>query len=213
MSWQVTYALRQIGEVPMVSSAQNERGDAIRITIQNQPEVVAVISDAETIDAELATNYRREYPEMDFLCGYRKGTVWEGRAIGYVEGNKIGWGHGGTLTTAIRDGNVNSAAHKDFFFSDRLLRQLNSVTKVDREFDRVHTVTLANGRILRIGMVMEYEPTADAVRSLWDRFGPVDVAWNINPNGKPTQRAIEAGRELGCEVMKWEDLKPLLKQR
>lgn len=56
-------------------------------------------------------------------------------------------------------------------------------------------------------MIADYEPTADAVRTLWERFGAVDIVWNINPNGTPQPEAGEAGRELGCEVMKWGELK------
>ncbi|MBZ8135189.1 hypothetical protein CLD20_18080 [Afifella sp. IM 167] len=55
-------------------------------------------------------------------------------------------------------------------------------------------------------MIADYEPTADAVRNLWDHFGPVDFVWNINPNGSPSPEAIDAGNELGCEVGKWEEL-------
>ncbi|MCG3823579.1 hypothetical protein I3263_03430 [Photobacterium damselae] len=62
-------------------------------------------------------------------------------------------------------------------------------------------------------MIMEYEPTADAIRTFWDEFGPIDVAWNINPNGSPTQKAIAAGNDLGCEVLKWEELKQLMRSR
>jgi hypothetical protein len=56
-------------------------------------------------------------------------------------------------------------------------------------------------------MLADYEPTADAVRTLWEQFGPVDIAWNINPNGNPSAEAIDAGNELGCKVMKWDELK------
>ena len=61
-------------------------------------------------------------------------------------------------------------------------------------------------------MIAEYEPTADAVRSLWARFGPVDIAWNINPNGSPSVAAIDAGRELGCKVIKWDELKDYMSE-
>lgn len=60
-------------------------------------------------------------------------------------------------------------------------------------------------------MIADYEPTADAVRSLWDQFGSVDVVWNINPNGNPSPEAVDAGAELGCRVMKWDELKDYLK--
>jgi len=118
----------------------------------------------------------------------------------------------GTLSSAALDGDANTASHKVYKFSDRLLRQFGPVADVVREFDRVHRVSLRTGTTLRIGMVADYEPTADAVRSLWERFGPVDIAWNINPNGTPSTEALDAGRELGCEVMKWDELKEHLKK-
>ncbi|HEP9605347.1 TPA: hypothetical protein VDV81_005145 [Pseudomonas aeruginosa] len=211
MSWQVNYALENIRNNRHVRSVQHIRDDAIRITINEQPDVVAIISASYAITAELAMQYHAEFPSADFLCGYRRECVWEGGAISYLEAHGIGWGSSGTLNTAIREGNVKTASHKDYFFSYRLIGQIRNVVSLDREFDRVFTMTLASGRSFRVGMVMEYDPTADAIRTFWDRFGRIDVAWNINPNGRPTQNAIEAGRELGCEVMKWEELKALLR--
>ena len=210
MSWQVNYALENFQENRKVTSAQHIRGDAIRLTIQEQPDVIAVISAAHTINEEIARQYHAEFPEMDFLCGYRKGCAWTGGAISYLESNSIGWGNSSTLNFAIRDDYVKTASHKDFFFSYRLISQKRSVTNIIREFDRVFTMTLVGGRTLRVGMIMEYEPTADAIRTFWDRFGRIDIAWHINPNGHPTQNAIDAGRDLGCGVMKWDELKGLL---
>lgn len=213
MSWQVNYALKSILENYKPALAQHLREDAIRITIPGRVDVVAIVSAAYTVTADLAMQYHAEFPNMDFLCGYRKECVWEGEAIKYLENNTVGWGTFGTLGSALFSGGVKTASHKDYFFSYRLIRQLRSVKNLDREFDRIFTMTLASGRIFRVGMMMEYEPTADAVRTLWDRFGRIDIAWNINPNGNPTLSAIEAGRALGCEVMKWDELKELLRNR
>jgi hypothetical protein len=213
MNWQVNYALANLRETFGETSAEHVRGDAIRITMRDQPDAVAVVSASYTINAELATQYHDAFPDMDFLCGYRKECVWEGGAINYLEDNEIGWGSVGTLRSALSKGTAKTAAHKDFFFSDRLIRQNRSVRHIVREFDRIYTVTLTSGRTLRVGMIMEYEPAADAIRTLWERFGPVDIAWNINPNGHPTQSAVEAGQELGCKVMKWDELKALFRSR
>ncbi|WP_197538557.1 hypothetical protein [Magnetospirillum gryphiswaldense] len=179
----------------------------IKVVTQNRPDVLAAISPDETIDMAIAIRYREQFPELDFMCGYRSTCVWEGGAIQYLEENRVGWGNWGTLCSAALDGNANTASHKVYKFSDRLLRQYGRVAQVLREFDRVHRVSLKGGGSLRIGMIAEYEPTADAVRSLWERFGPVDIAWNINPNGNPTTEAVDAGLELGCEVLKWDNLK------
>jgi hypothetical protein len=213
MSWQINYAISYLQSGLGVASAQHIGGDAINITFQNKPDVLAVISAAQTITVAMVRQYHQEFPNMDFLCGYRKECVWEGDAIEYAEENGIGWGSAGTLGSAILDGAVNTASHKDYFFSVRLIRQLRYVTINSREYDRVLALTLRSGRTLRVGLIMEYEPTADSIRTFWDRFGPIDVAWNINPSGYPTQNAIDAGQELGCEVVKWEDLKPLLQAR
>lgn len=213
MSWQVNYALENIRKNHGAESAQPISDDAIRIFMPNRTEVIAVISAEPLINAELAEQYHSSYPAMNFLCGYRKECAWEGGAIKYVESKSIGWGNAGTLGSAIHTGNVNGVAHKDYLFSYRLIRQMRSISSINREFDRVFTMTLSNGRSVRVGMITEYEPTADAIRTFWDRFGPIDVAWNINPNGNPTPNAIEAGRSLGCEVVKWEELRELIRCR
>ena len=209
MNWQVKYALANLSE-EMRSTAEHVGGDVIRIMTRNRPDVLAAITAAETVNREMAAQYREQTEELDFLCGYRKECIWEGEAIRYLEDNHIGWGSFGTLGSAVLDGNANTAPHKTYKFSDRLLRQYGRIVKIDREFDRVHHVTLRTGAEFRIGMIAAYEPTADEVRSLWKRFGAVDIAWNINPNGTPTPEAVAAGRELGCEVMKWDELKALL---
>jgi len=206
MNWQVRYALANFSK-EMQFTAEHIGGDVIRIMTHDRPDVLAVITDLETVNRETAEQYREQTDGFDFLCGYRTECVWEGEAIQYLEDNRIGWGSFGTLSSAVRDGNANTATHKIYKFSDRLLRQYGRIVRVDREFDRVHRVSLRSGTEIRIGMIAAYEPTADEVRSLWERFGAVDIAWNINPNGSPLPEASAAGRELGCEVMKWDELK------
>jgi len=211
MSWQVRYALTNIAENKDLT-AEHVKGELIQIVAQDQPDVLAVISAADEIVMATAASYREQYPEMDFLCGYRKACVWHGEAIEYLEGVSVGWGSAGTLTAAVLDGYANTASHKTYFFCDRWLRQNRQVQNISREYDRVHRITLRSGTVLRIGMIADYEPTADAVRSLWDSLGPVDIVWNINPNGNPSPEAINAGAELGCEVMKWEEMKERLRK-
>lgn len=209
MKWQVKYALAKIAEQGRLT-AEHIDGELIRIVTPDQPDVLAAISASYKIDAATAASYPEKYPDMDFLCGYRSACIWHGDAIKFLEKARVGWGNSGTLTSAALDGDANTASHKTYRFSDRLLRQYGRVRDVSREFDRIHRVTLRSGPSLRIGMLADYEPTADAVRSLWEDFGPLDIVWNINPNGNPSAEAIDAGRELGCEVIKWDQLKEYL---
>lgn len=206
MNWQIKYALASFAKGGR-STAEHVSGDVIRIMTQDRPDVLAAVTAIETVSQATAAQYREQVEGLDFLCGYRAQCVWEGEAIQYLEQNRVGWGNFGTLGSAALNGDANSAAHKVYKFSDRLLRQYGRVAKVDREFDRIHRVTLRSGATFRIGMIADYEPTADEVRTLWERFGPVDIVWNINPNGTPQPEANEAGRELGCEMMKWDELK------
>lgn len=210
MNWQVKRALTYISEQPRLG-AELLDGDLIRIEVEDQPDVRAVISAASEIDVVTAASYRDKHPEMDFLCGYRKTCVWPGDTIEFLQRAGIGWGSAGTLTSAALEGEANTASHKTYFFADRLIRQYGRVQKVSREYDRIYRITLRTGTVLRIGMIAEYEPCVDAVRTLWGDFGPVDIMWNINPNGSPSPEAIDAGTELGCEVVQWEGLKELLR--
>lgn len=214
MNWQVKYALEYLHKnLKITGSAEHVADDAIRISIHGRPDTLAIISASYEINFEIARQYHENFPNIDFLCGYRKECVWTGEAINYLSDAKIGWGNAGTLHSALSDNNVNIASHRDYFFSYRLITQMGAVRSIDREFDRVFNIDLANGRKLRVGMLLEYEPTADAVRSFWERFGPVDVMWSINPNGDPTNNALTAGRELGCEVVKWPEFKKLILRR
>lgn len=155
MSWQVDYALGNIRKLHGRVSAHQISDEAIKIAMSNSPEVIAVISAEQLISTELAMQYHSNYPAMDFLCGYRKECAWEGGAIKYLESKSIGWGSAGTLWSAIQKGDIKTAAHKDYFFSYRLVRQNRTVSNLNREFDRVFTMTLANGSSVRLGMIMD----------------------------------------------------------
>ncbi|EPO7808425.1 hypothetical protein M8Q14_08570 [Enterobacter hormaechei] len=214
MNWQVNYAIKYINDdLGDTGAAVHVNGDAIRVSIRNRPDVLAVISASEEISLEIAQKYHQDFPDVDFICGYRKECVWTGEAISYLTSANIGWGNAGTFYSALSDDTLNTASHKDYFFSYRLITQMRVVKEIERQFDRVFIITLANTRKLRVGMLTEYEPTADSVRTFWERFGHVDILWNINPNGTPARNAYEAGRELGCEVMKWPELKALITQK
>lgn len=213
MTWQIKFALEYLRKNTSLTSAENIQDDAIRIELHDGSEVIAIISASYRITRELAAQYHANFPSMNFLCGYRKECIWEGGAIEYVQENQIGWGNASSLSDAIDSGDFINAEHKLYFFSYRLIRQMGSIAKLNREYDRVFTMSLRNGKNYRVGMIMEYEPTADAIRSFWDQFGPIDIAWNINPNGNPTQQAINAGLDLGCEVVKWDGLKQLMRSR
>lgn len=212
MMWQIKYALKYLhNNNRNLNTAEHVRDDAIKIELLDGAEAIAIISASYKITRELIAEYHADFPSINFLCGYRKECIWEGRAITYAQENQIGWGNAGSLSDAVESGDFINAEHKLYFFSYRLIRQMSSIADLNREYDRVFTMSLKNGKIYRVGMIMEYEPTADSIRTFWDQFGPIDIAWNINPNGSPTQQAINTGLELGCEVVKWEELKQLMR--
>lgn len=211
MNWQIKYAIENLtGSVGL--KAEVVQGDVIKIHGNRQQDVIATISAAYSIDLNMAKQCHEEEPKLDFLCGYRKECIWDGAAISYLSKNSIGWGNIGTLSSAALNGSANVAEHKDYFFSHRLIRQYPLVAGVERQFDRIFLITLKSGRSLRVAMVREYEPCGDAIRTIWDTFGPVDIAWNINPNGNPTNSARQAGAELGCEVIKWDEFKAYIRK-
>lgn len=129
MKWQVKFAWNSISEISRVEKVVPVGDEAIKILIRDSDHIVAVISDAETITADLAVKYHSAFPNMDFLCGYRKECVWEGQAIDYVETHSIGWGNAGTLLDAVHNGSAKGLSHKHFFFSYRLVKQLRVYTR------------------------------------------------------------------------------------
>ncbi|NSY32260.1 hypothetical protein DS891_01380 [Pseudoalteromonas sp. JC28] len=210
MKWQVKYTLENLNRENEKVCAKHVENDVVEIIADGKPDVLAAIYGGYRVSEDVATEYVRLNPNIDFLCGYRKQCVWEGAAIAYLKERNIGWGNLGTLGSAILDGNANFAEHKVYAFAARLIHQYGIVDNAEREFDRIFLVTLKGGQTLRIGLIPDYEPTADNIRGLWDEFGPVDIAWNINPNGDPCANAITTGKELGCAVLKTEGMKQYL---
>lgn len=211
MKWQIRYALENINKNAFSrSKAEYIGGDVIKITTEEQPDVLSIISNAQTITKDSAETYLADNPQIDFICGYRKECVWQGEAITFLQSKNIGWGNFGTLCSAANEGTANSAEHKVYKFAARLIQQYGIVESVNRELDRLVCVTLKSGRQVRVGMLPDYEPTADNIRSFWAEFGAVDIAWNINPNGEPSTTAKEVGDELGCKVLKNEGMKAYL---
>jgi hypothetical protein len=208
MNWQVNYALKNINkDINKLFKAEHIEGDVIKVTTIGQPDVLAHISPCHEITLAIVKSYIEQFPKIDFVCGYRNNCIWKGDAIDHLQTRGIGWGNSGTLLSAVRKGDANIAEHKTWVFSSRLIHKYGIVKSATREFDRIFMVELKSGHKLRIGMIADYEPTADSVRTLVDQFGRVDIAWNINPNGQPTASSLQAGKELGCEVLKTDCLK------
>lgn len=113
MNWQVNYALRNIWESHGAASARYFRDDAISVVMSNGSHATAIISAAYSINIELVKKYHEAFPDMEFLCGYRKECVWDGVAIKYLEANMIGWGSAGTLGSAIAKQELRTATHKE----------------------------------------------------------------------------------------------------
>lgn len=211
MMWQVNYFLRNLEENNLGIIA--EHLEDVFVSVKHKsipPEVVAILAEYE-IDIDTVEKYYQKNSELAFICGYRKQCIWHNEALEYLEQHSIGWGNSGTLITALTRDEVRIASHKDYVFATRLLHQTKSLIRhVERHYHCVFTITNKAGKKYKLAMALEYEPTADAVRTLWDKFGPFDVCWNINPNGSPTSKAIKAGEQLGCDVVKWEELKDIL---
>ena len=206
MKWQIKYVLNNFTKHKQFT-VKHLGGELIHVSKLDQPDVVAAISDANEISAEIAASYIKNTPKPDFVCGYRPACVWHGGAIGKLERERVGWGNFKTLREAADDGKANTASHEIFKVPDRFLRRSRSVRKITREYDRIYNFNTTNGTHLRLGMILDYDLTANAVRTFWEVFGPVDIIWGINPNAKITPEAIGAALDVGCEVMGWEEFK------
>lgn len=218
MKWQVKYFIKNTNKRDDISLLNPDRkivakhviDEFIEILHKDEQYLVAVNGDDE-ITLGVVKSYHEKEPCLAFVCGYRKECKWHNEALKYLEDNSIGWGNSGTLYSAIYDDQVHMASHKDYLFAVRLLNQTKSLIKtIHRKYHCFYVIENKRGKQYRVVLALEYEPTADAVRTLWDRYGPFDLFWNINPNGNPTTEAVKAGEELGCKVVKWEEMKAIL---
>jgi hypothetical protein len=154
MTWQIRFALEYLQRNAGLNSAEHIRDDAIKIKLHDGSEIIAIISATYKMTTELAAQYHVDFPNMSFICGYRKECIWEGGGIRYVQENKIGWGNAGSLSDAVESGDFINTEHKLYFFSYRLIRQMRSIINLDREYDRVFTMSLKNGSSYCSGTVI-----------------------------------------------------------
>jgi len=199
MSWATDYAIEQIVENDEADVVKID-GSSIRLSMKNKPDVDAYICGLHEIDGTKVNRVLSTHPDIDFICGFRNSCIWHGDAIESANKNKIGWGNLGTLLSAVHDGNANAAEHKVFKWASDALKDMGGVD-VEREYDRVFNVKRSSGTTLRLVMSKEYEPSADIMRSLWKRFGPFDVVYNIDPNVQPTGGGYETAQKLGIEIL------------
>lgn len=198
MNWQIKYALRSLQENSITAKYLGD--ELILISVPQQPDVLAAITDAHQVSINLAQQYRQA-KKIDFLCGYREACVWEGDAIRDLESSGIGWGNLASLLDNSLKGTANTASHKAYLFSNRLLHQYKKISSIEREFDRIYRISVGGGPLIRIAMINDYETTADTIRTMWENFGPVDVFWNINPNGRITRISTEVAKGIKCRII------------
>jgi len=136
---------------------------------------------------------------FDFSCKPRISDE-KGNAILVAEMHGMGWGGLGTLMAAVADGDAETAQPKEYRFAQRLLEQHKNVDIAYRIYDEIFRLERKQGDELLVAILNDYEMTADNVRTQYETYGPFDIIYKTNPNGRPTSEAYAAAEALGIEI-------------
>lgn len=198
-----------VGKHNDVTEVELIEPNSLIISTKDHPPANVLVIFEKRISAAKIGKLLEEHPERDFLCNIPTDCVWEGDALNLIAEIGIGWGGIRDLMAAIADGDTNGAQPKEYRFAERILSQHKNINHLERLYDRAFLAERSSGSELRIVILSEYELTADHVRTAWDTYGPLDIIYKTNPNGKPTKSAYDAAKALGIEVL---DTKEIMKR-
>ncbi|MFA7295562.1 MAG: hypothetical protein WC211_00065 [Dehalococcoidia bacterium] len=204
--WTGKWAAQRLKEHSEVRAVEVLAPQVLRITrTQLRPVVVSTIAsarvEASTVNALLGTRQ-----DIEFIANIPRESLWTGDAIQAAIRHRAAWGSFRDLFSATADENPNKWENREFAFFERVLRQHDRVTNVEREFDRKYVVRREALPSVSVVLLNEYDLTADHVRTARDRYGRFDIVFHSNPNGGITSDATDAAESLGAHVYMLSDL-------
>ena len=174
--------------------------------------VLSLVTSAQKVTAKLIQDGIHEQPDCTFVCNIPKHAVWEGPALSIAFQHGLGWGGVGDFMAALNAENVYRSEPKKYRFGARFLRQYGSILHTERLSDSVVKITMRDGSEYRVAMLYEYEMTADAVRTHFDKYGPFDFILRTNPNGGPTGEAREAAEQMDVSIVTYTELSEFVRE-
>lgn len=197
------WVAQTIAEKSGVEDANVIGPHCLKITRQKFAPFVAGIISVDVVTREIVQPLLEEEPTVEILVNVPKESFWTGPAIAAAAARKVAFGGIGDLMSSISNEDVRQYTRSEYAFVERGLRQHTRVSQFDREADRLYLVYRTGLDPLRFVMLKEYELTADHVRTARDRYGAFDAILLNDPNGKPTNEALQVAKDIGTEIFKW----------
>ena len=178
----------------------------ISIERKQYPSFVSAVISENVVGSEALVSLESPPEKLQFVCNLPKFGVWTGEAIEAAKNGNLGWGGMGELMSVVGREEVAGFQRKEYDFVERGLRQHLAIERLVRRYDRVFEAVRCGMRPLVIVLVNEYDLSAEGVRHAKDTYGEFDLILKSNPNGKITDHATDAAKEIGVAIFTWGQL-------
>lgn len=188
--------------------------NVLRVTRKKHSQFLAGIISVPIVTAEIVDRLLRTVSDIEIIANVPKESVWTGDGISAAAAERVAFGGLSDLMSAIsRCEDIREYTRREYEFVERGLEQHDSVSRLEREFDRVYLVHRNDLPALRFVMLNEYELTGDHVRTARSRYGRFDAVLINNPNGKATSGALQVAKDMKIGIFKWAEFLGRLNRR
>jgi hypothetical protein len=168
---------------------------------QMPPVLVGIVATDKVLAEDIIALLDRE-PPPGFIVSVPNSGTWSGDAVSLAEGRGIAFGRMYDLYRGLRENeHLEDYVSPERYHVERMLRQHRNVSSLIRMSDRSYRVCRILGDDVIVALSQDYEMTADAVRTAFDRYAPFDVLLKTTPYGGISKQGRTAAAELSIKVL------------
>lgn len=186
-----------------VSKVEVISDQVLRVSRSKYDPFIAGIVSVACVEAGTVRTLVKSELGVEIIANVPKESYWTGGALRLAHDNNIATGGYNDLFRVIDLQDVRDFRPRETEFIERGLRQHDRISSFERVHDRLYRISRNGLPDLKVAMLIEYELTADHLRTARDRYGQFSVAVITNPNGGATSSAEEAAQNMGVEILRW----------
>lgn len=199
----IPWVLDKIKESEIVDRIEKVNSVVYDVYRSGLPNVRLLISNIKAETYNDVEDQLSVCPDIDFVLNVPTAVYWSREAIGAVRQRGVGYGKIPDLSAAMKTRAIGDFVTREWVFIERGLKQSKAVEHFDCVAEGLYRIKRVGRRELLVGIIDEYEVTANAVRSAGEIFGEIDVVVNRHPLGRSTTAATAVASELGVELYDW----------
>jgi hypothetical protein len=145
-----------------------------------------------------------KYPNVKFIVNVKQGARVAGDAYKLAEGRGISFGGIGDLMRALHEPDMADYIPPETRYRERIFEQHHKIMNFERLDDSRYRIFRYDFPPIVVYISLDYEVTADQIRTAIDKYGDFDAFVTSNPNATSiSPEAVTAAMQSGRKVFLW----------